>query len=146
MVDQFSALRTDISELNQLPDLPWNRLAAEMKANIRLGLAAGECVARASEPRRMAGWRAAVAYGSVAALLATGLILEHPAPPPVRAEGITLQATANGIELKQGGQTLGLMHRPAEEVLYTAGAQGAMRARYVDSETGYVTINNIYVQ
>jgi hypothetical protein len=24
------------------------------------------------------------------------------------------------------------------------GAQGSMRARYVDPETGYVTINNVY--
>ena len=43
IVDSFGALRSEIAPLGQLPeDLGWNRLASEMKANIRLGLAAGE--------------------------------------------------------------------------------------------------------
>jgi len=40
-VDTFVALRSAVAPLGQLPDdLGWNRLASEMKANIRLGLAA----------------------------------------------------------------------------------------------------------
>jgi hypothetical protein len=31
-------------------------------------------------------------------------------------------------------------------VTYSVGAQGSMRARYVDPETGYVTINNVYAE
>src|SRR5271169_6208843 len=40
----FSELREVLPELAEIPEVPWNRLAAEMRANIRLGLAAGECV------------------------------------------------------------------------------------------------------
>jgi len=39
------------------------------------------------------------------------------------------------------------MHRGnANDVIQTVGAQGSMRARYVDPDTGYLTINNVYVQ
>ena len=45
-VDSFGALRSGIASLGELPPgISWNRLASEMKANIRLGLSAGECVA-----------------------------------------------------------------------------------------------------
>jgi hypothetical protein len=39
-----------------------------------------------------------------------------------------------------------LMNGRGSDVLYSAGAQGVMRARYVDSDTGQVTINNVYVE
>ena len=39
-VDEFSALRTQLRDLEEMPTVHWARLAAEMKANIRLGLAA----------------------------------------------------------------------------------------------------------
>src|ERR1700733_1914956 len=50
----------------------WDRLAAEMTANIRVGLAAGECVApRRRKPVSFIGWKpAAVATGIVAVLSA----------------------------------------------------------------------------
>jgi hypothetical protein len=38
------------------------------------------------------------------------------------------------------------MHAGAQHVTYSVGAQGSMRARYVDRETGNVTINNVYVE
>ena len=44
-VTEFSSLRADTVRNAQEPDVNWNRLAAEMKANIRLGLEAGECIA-----------------------------------------------------------------------------------------------------
>ena len=148
-----ASLRTALLELNELPAIPWNRLAAEMKANIRLGLAAGECVrgercggaVRPGYP----GTRALTACASVMALLAAGLFLERPTPPPPPVTAVQarfLRATANGIELNQGGQTLSLLHVRAGNVTYSAGAQGSMRAGYVDSDTGNVTINNVYVQ
>src|ERR1022692_4917573 len=43
-VQVFASARDNLIALNELPAISWNRLAAEMKANIRLGLAAGECV------------------------------------------------------------------------------------------------------
>ena len=83
------------------------------------------------------------------ALLTAGLFLERPtppAPPAIASDGAVLRATASGIELNQGGQTLSLLHVRSGDVTYSAGAQGSMRAGYVDADTGNVTINNLYVQ
>jgi len=147
----FAATREIIPELGEIPEISWNRMAAEMRANIRLGLEAGECV-RAGEPRLretrlFTGARAVVAMASVVALLVTGLVLEHPVPKTVTTaivdDGMVIQATSNSIQVRKGGQMLRLMN-PGKEVTYSSDAQGSMRARYVDPETGLVTINNIY--
>jgi hypothetical protein len=153
-VESFEKTLRIAPDLAEIPEIPWGRLAAEMKANIRLGLAAGECV-RPDEPawrdtRLFSGARAVVALASVAALLVTGLVLERPAPAPlVTAEdGPVVQAIANGIQVRKGGQALRLNNpnglTPGERVLYTPDAEGSMRARYVDPQTGYVTINHVY--
>jgi len=145
----FSAVRGILPELSAIPEAPWNRLAAEMKANIRLGLAAGECVRAGDAPLRDAplfAWtRAVVALASVVVLVAAGLVLERPAPL-AGLQGAEVQATAHGIQVREGGGALGLLHNGAEakDVNYTPGAQGSMRAQNVDSETGYVTVTNVY--
>src|SRR5215472_8520562 len=46
----FRRVRETLPDLAELPKVSWNRIAAEMRANIRLGLAAGECVGEAWEP------------------------------------------------------------------------------------------------
>jgi hypothetical protein len=154
-VDAYSDARAEAAELRELPRVSWNRLAAEMKANIRLGLEAGECV-RAEEdvavlpgPRWFRDSRALVACASIVALVVVGVLLERPGPRAVPAvEGAVLQAIGGGIEVTEGGQVFSLLHGRAqrEEVTYSVGAQGSMRARYVDSDTGHVTINNVYAQ
>jgi hypothetical protein len=152
--EAFVTTRRILPDLSEIPEIPWNRLAAEMKANIRLGLEAGECV-RAIEPLRQtpffAGARAAVALASVTALLVTGVVLERPAPSTAPLDdGMVVTATGNGIQIRKGGQSLGLMNpaglNPAQRVTYSPDAQGSMRARYVDPQTGYVTINNVYAE
>jgi hypothetical protein len=81
-------------------------------------------------------------------LVCAGLWLQRssPAPDAGPAEGVVLQATAGGIERKEGGQVLTLMNRRSDDIIQQVGAQGSLRARFVDSETGYVTINNVYAQ
>ena len=154
-VQMFASAHDNLVALNELPAISWNRLAAEMNANIRLGLAAGECVRGERTAGRLAlfemlsGARMLTASASVMALVAAGLFLERPTPvvpPAVARESAVLRATANGIELNQGGQTLSLLHVRSDDAIYSAGAQGSMRAGYVDSDTGNVTINNLYVQ
>jgi hypothetical protein len=148
-VAAYQELREIVPDLAEIPEIPWNRLASEMKANIRLGLAAGECVRADAAPVRDSLWfirgRAVVAFASAAALLVAGLILERPAPKPFE-DGVVVQATGNGIQVMEGGQALGLLNTGAREVTYSVGAQGSLRARYVDSETGLVTINNVYAE
>jgi hypothetical protein len=156
-VEAFETARQVSRDLTEIPELPWNRLAAEMKANIRLGLAAGECVRASDRPLRetplFTGARAIVAFASVVVLLVTGIVLEHPAPAPVPTayadDGLVVQATSHGIQVRKGGQELRLNNPDeltGERVLYAPGAQGSMRARYVDPQSGYVTINNVYAE
>lgn len=146
----FEQLREILPELAETPEAPWTRLAAEMKANIRLGVAAGECVRGAAPPLRdtplFAGARVAVALASMAALLVAVVALQHPAPVAAPAQGVELRTTADGIEVGEGGKSLRLLHGVLKDadITYTPGAQGSMRARYVDPETGYVTVTNVY--
>lgn len=133
----------------ELPaELHWDRLAAEMKANIQVGLAAGECVTAAGAPPRLS-WRAAVALASLTLAVISGWWLHTPRPrasPAVSAEGVLLKATAGGIELAQAGRALTLMHESSEPVVLSVSVEGAITAHYVDDETGMVTINNVYSQ
>lgn len=152
-VAAFAELREVLPELAEIPEIPWNRLAAEMRANIRLGLSAGECVrieaAPAPKLRWLAGGRAALAFASVVAMVCMGLMLERPLPvagPLAAKEGPLVQATENGIQVRAGGSAFRLMNAGAKSVTYSASADGSMGARYVDPVTGYVTINNVYVE
>jgi hypothetical protein len=146
----YERMRSILPDLAETPEIQWNRLAAEMTANIRLGLAAGECVRPAAESKRgprLTGFRAAVAFASIAALVAAGVTLERPAPASNEPPGIIAEATPGGagIQMREGRQAFRLMHSGALKVTYTAGAQGSMEARYVDRETGYITVNTIDV-
>ena len=149
-VAAFDELRETLPELRQIPEVPWNRIATEMRANIRLGLAAGECVRSSGQPLRdgplFTGARAALALASVLALMVTGLMLEGPAPRMARSSEPMVQATVNGIQRRSGDQAFGLMHSGALRVTYSVGAQGTLGARYTDPETGNVTITKVYVE
>jgi hypothetical protein len=155
----YAGIREVLPELGAMPEIPWNRLSAEMKANIRLGLEAGECVRINEVPLRkslFSGARPAVALATLGALLVTGLLLEHPVPRPnfaapgmpysLPVDGVVVQSTKYGIEVGEGKQLLQLRHLGASSVTYSVDAQGSMRARFVDPKTGYVTINNVYVE
>ena len=150
-VARFAECRRALPSIEDSAEVHWNRLAAEMKANIRLGLAAGECV-RDEEPARIANiWstaRMGLALASAAVLLAAGLMLERPAPSVARETGVVVQAVAGGVQVREGGQSMGLMHSGTsrDAVTYQAGAQGSVEARYVDAETGYVTVNTVNVE
>ena len=138
----------------EFPDgLEWNRLAAEMHANIRLGLEAGECVAGPqvlAVPQR--DWRAAMALAAavVVAVGAWWLNGSGPGRPMQEASlndsDVVLEATAAGVEIKQAGGAFALTHRGSDAVTVTVSVGGAARAGYVDDETGQVTINHVYAQ
>ena len=149
-VAAFGELRQMLPELKQIPEVPWNRIAADMRGNIRLGLAAGECVRPSGRAKRdsplFSGARATLALASVLALMVTGLVLEGPAPRLARANEPTVQPTVDGIQSRSGDQAFGLMHSGASSVTYTAGAQGTLGARYTDPETGNVTMTKVYVE
>lgn len=142
----------------------WNRLAAEMTANIRVGLAAGECVAPRTQKAAFKGWRPAAAVTGLAVLLATGWWLNMPRAETqalgrvarvlmrghggiaLEEQGPTVEATAAGIELRENGGSMGMSQGSAQPVAVSLSVQGSARAHYVDAETGQVTITSVYVQ
>jgi hypothetical protein len=142
----FEAMRGTMADLLEMPDLPWNRIAEEMRANIRLGLAAGECVRpvdKAGWASRRAGWRVAVAMASITALAVTGLMLERPRPVvEARDENAGVQTAPDGI----GNQAMRLMYRGAEGVQLSASAEGSVQAQYTNPNTGYMTVSQVDVQ
>ncbi|MBX5495059.1 MAG: hypothetical protein IRZ15_06955 [Bryobacteraceae bacterium] len=127
----------------------WSRLAAEMKANIRLGLDAGEIVAQPQAPPLRLGWRPAVALGALTLVIVSGWWLHLPSPvskEEVAETGVVLGAADGAIELREGAFSLTLVHPGAENVTYLVDFEGSVRARYVDSESGQVTIQNLYAE
>jgi hypothetical protein len=146
-VEQFTSAREWLRANDELPpEIHWGPLAAEMKGNIRVGLAAGECVAAAPVAPIRLRWRL-LAGAAFAMVLISGLFILPPGsrrPVNDRPEGIVLEATPAGIELKQEDRSLSLLQPHAEDVTVSVDATGVVQAGYVDSETGYVTINNVY--
>jgi hypothetical protein len=161
----YSEMREVLPELNQIPEVPWNRIAAEMRANIHLGLVAGECVRENTAPVQaspsfvrsfippfippfmplFSAGRATLAFVGVMAVMITGFVLQRPVP--VSASEPMVQATPDGIQRRAGDQSFGLMNSAgAQRVTYSVSAQGSMGARYVDSETGNVTMTKVYVE
>jgi hypothetical protein len=142
------------AESDEMPKgIDWEPLAAEMKANIHLGLAAGAVVDRAEDAG--AGWgaappwrrTAAVVFASLSFVIVSGWLLNRPQPTPVDiAGGAYVEARGEGLVVEQAGSALTLLGpdgRPAEsEVDFS----GSARARYVDAETGQVTIHHVYAE
>ena len=172
---RIAAYRSDREFIRRMagempPGLQWDRLAAEMTANIRVGLEAGECVARRREPRALpAGWRVAVAVAGVTVLLISAWWLNMPPSQsaslgramkkiaqirPWRGAGISIledrgplvEVSAAGIQLRENGGALGVSQGMARPISVTLSAQGSARARYLDLDTGQVTITSVYAQ
>jgi anti-sigma factor ChrR (cupin superfamily) len=144
---------------NELPaGLDWQRLALEMRANIRLGLAAGAALHRplpAAAPSG-SGWRLAVVLSSVAFVAAAGWLLRAPQPElsmpsaaihaQAPATQVVLDAQPGGLAVRESGAELTLLG-PATQPLTTAVSWDlSARARFLDAETGQVTIYNVSAQ
>ena len=152
-------------ESAELPEgVNWARLAAEMTANIRVGLEAGECVA----PRRVrrsvtAYWRPAAAAAGLTAVLLGAWWLNVPTAENeslLRAfraigqrgmavgedRGPVVFASPTGVSLQENGGSLGVAQSGLRPINVSVDAQGSASARYVDSDTGQVTITSVYVQ
>ena len=152
-VDARGQLREVAAELPE--GLNWDRLTAEMTANIHLGLAAGEIVAYTNRPRQLSGWRPVMVFASALMVVVVAWYANRPTPSQlvaqkksmvIEAPQVLVETTDMGIELKDHGRVLTLLNPKGRDVAYSVSMQGSVRARYVDSESGQVTINNVYVQ
>jgi hypothetical protein len=159
----------------QLPaGIDWDRLSTEMTANIRVGLAAGECVApRGRKQALWTGsfwswsWRPAAAMAGITLLIGTAWWLNFPSADTaslghalsslvhgrqtilIEDRGPVVEANAGGIELRENGNSLVLSHGTTQPVSVNVSAQGTASARYVD-DAGQITITGVlggdYVQ
>jgi hypothetical protein len=146
-VAQLHALRAETANFEPA-NLNWNQLAAEMRANIRLGLEAGECVRSAGVAR---SWnpRFTLAFASLLLVVGSGFLLRNSIPHPVASQpsaAPVLESTGAGIELRSGSGSMMLLNRPGAVANQSVSAGGEIRVRYVDGDTGAVTINNVSLE
>lgn len=167
--EEYRKDRTRVREIvSEMPEgLDWERLSSEMTANIRVGLAAGECVAPRRHRAVGLGWRPAAAMAGLAVLLATGWWLNMPPSTTValgrafsailhgrgssielvtEPRGAFVEATANGVELRENGGRLGVLQGGPPPVTFSVTSQGSASARYVNGDTGQMTITSVYAQ
>jgi hypothetical protein len=150
-VAQLQALRAEVANF-ELPELNWNQLATEMRANIHLGLEAGACV-RAAHVARSWNPRLTLAFASLLVIVGANFLLRDsgpqltsPARPALQSSAPVLESTGAGIELRNGSSSMMLLNHPGAVASQTVSAGGEIRARYVDGETGAVTINNVSLE
>ncbi len=135
----------------------WNQLEREMLGNIAVGVAAARCVDKVHHGHSVF-WRLAFAAG-LAALFVAGWVTHIPREQTdhlaaslrrivglerPQVAGTVLQTTADGITVRTDSATLTIMHPPSA-VVSLSGAS-AVAARYIDQETGQVTITKVYGQ
>jgi hypothetical protein len=152
-VASFGEIRSSLSQMTlpavAVKEADWNHLAGEMRANVRLGLAAGECVAAVpAGPNRPLIPRFAYSVAGVVVLLGAGMFLRGLLPRAdlavVRAASV--ESTAKGIQVRTSAGSMTLLNQSDAEPDHTVTSQGAVRARYVDGSTGIVTITSVYAE
>jgi anti-sigma factor RsiW len=148
-VARFQTLRAETANFEPPADLNWKALEAEMRANIHLGLEAGACVSAVSSPR---SWnpRLTLAFASLLLIVGSSFLLRNAGPHPGASQSASstpvLESTGAGIELRSGSGSMMLLNRPGVVANQTVSAGGEIRARYIDGETGAVTINNVSLE
>jgi anti-sigma factor RsiW len=174
-VEEFRADGRALRDAAQgMPDgVDWARLSAEMTANIRVGLEAGECVAPYAKRRGLPirksippVWRPIAIASAVTvmlALLAGGWWLNMPTQDTAvltkamrsiwhgrtamsDERGAVIEASSEGIELRKNGGALGVAQDAAQLMTVSVSTQGSASAHYVDQDTGQVTITSVYAQ
>lgn len=135
----------------------WPALESVMMGNIRVGVAAARCIENVGRSRRM-GLKLAWGAG-MAALFMAGWAARVPSEDTQRIvtalrrvvgleqgqiAGTILRSTPEGISVRTQDATLTILH-PQSAVVSVSGA-GSVTARYVDDDSGQVTITNVYDQ
>jgi anti-sigma factor RsiW len=153
-VASFEEIRSVVRDV-ELPaslssETAWQSMSVEMRANIRLGLAAGECIASAPADIARATWlpRFAVGMAGVIFLLGAGIFLRGLLPPktvPDAVRSSVLESSGNGVEVRTATGSMKLMNYSDVAGDQTVTSQGAIRSTNVDGSTGTVTVTSVYV-
>ena len=135
----------------------WGVLEREMLGNIGVGVAAARAIDKVRRGRSLLMKSAIIA--GMSALFVAGWITHVPREQTVhlaaslrqiigwdrpQISGTQLKTTPDGIVVRTQGATLTIMH-PRSAVVVASGPW-SMSARYVDEDSGQVTITKVYAQ
>ena len=135
----------------------WSRLESEMVGNIAVGVSAARCIDHVHKSRRVYG-RIAIAAGLMI-VFALGWTTHIPSGETshlvnalrgwaglrvLSEEGTVLRSTPGGVAVRSEGSMLTILH-PRFATVAVSGSS-AVGARYVDEDTGQVTITSVYGQ
>lgn len=153
---EADALRRALAALreagSEAAGFDWEALEAEMRANIRLGLAAGELVrqGRRTGVTRQAGWRTlAIVTAALAVVAVVSWTLHQPGQrTPATGTGaeIALHSTEEGLSVQWGRENAAVLGAGQAPVTAAVSWDGSVRAPFVDEETGQVTIYDVAAQ
>ena len=156
-VAAFSAAREQLSgtAFDMPPGLDWDALSADMRANVHLGLVAGSIAGDTESGyekgfARSPRFALAVVAACVVFVISASWWLR---PHPVKGGGSgslaaapLLEAGSNGLFLSGVDSGMTLLSPPSRPVTTTVSWDGGARARYIDGETGQVTLHHVYVE
>lgn len=142
-----------------VPLADWSRIEREMTGNINVGVAAGRCIEKVGI-HRLRGWRGPAAAVALSLVFIAGWFLNMPREDTAKVlsalhsawgggqprGGTIVQTTSKGIAVRSQGAMLTLLHPDAADVTVSVNGTESVGARYVDDETGQVTITNVYGQ
>jgi hypothetical protein len=148
----------------------WPRLSQEINGNIRVGFAAGECIAgfektlRPRSPQLVFHTSMVLAGVMVLAIASLFLRLSKDdrtqlasrlgqirwerigwiKSPSLAPDAVVLEAGPTAIEVKANGRALSLLHPRSDGGTVSINMQDSAGVRYVDADSGQVTTNRVY--
>lgn len=172
-VQAHQAARVELRDLAaEMPEgLHWSRVSPEITGNIRVGLAAGECIAgfqkRSIVARPRLGWHAATVLACATIIVAATLWFSLPKReldqlvaslkqvrfdrigkvvrgPVLAQQGIVLEASPSSIGIRENGGTMSFLQPHSETGAISVSMQGSAGVRYIDADSGQVTTNRVY--
>ena len=73
-----------------------------------------------------------------------GTVIKGHGASAASPDDVVLEASRSSIQVRENGGSMSLMHPRSDGVTISVNMQGSAGARYVDADTGQVTINRVY--
>lgn len=146
--DSFTLIRAQLPRFQELPEyFAWEDLAAEMKANVLVGVEAGEAIRSRPAPAAV-GWKAGLVFAGLALLMVSGYWWQLPGrfAGSNATQLSVLETQPGGLKLQNRETALTVMYGRDSGQQALSGGLGSMRADYVDEETGQLTVAHVYAE
>ena len=137
--------------------IDWQRLEREMIGNIKVGIAAAQCIGEGSG-RVFHRWRVPALVVGLSLIFVAGWLINVPRDDRDRvmtalrtvaghrhsAAGLILETNPHGVSVRFQGTSLTLLHPDSARATASFTSSSSVGVRYIDDETGQVTIANVY--